>query len=201
MSEPRTEDEVFAERLLAAGRRETPDPQAEIRAAQAAEDALAAPVAAMDVPAVEMLPSESTRSSRPDTVRRLRYAVGALSTAAALLLVGSGLFLKKQSDESAAQAVAAEAQRQDLQNQIDVAKAEADKGAAAVKSATAALSSAKDDAARAQAQHDLDIAMQKQGAANAAVGRAVRTDTKRQQTGIAAPCTCSKLDPLCGCIQ
>jgi hypothetical protein len=199
MSEPRTEDELFAERLLTAGRRETPDPQAEIRAAQAAEEALAAPVPAMDVPAVEVVPSGMARSSRRDTVHRLRYLVGALSTAAALLLVGSGLFLKKQSDANEAHAAAAEAQRQDLQNQIDVARAEADKQAAAVKSAAAALSSAKDDAARAQAQHDLDIAMQKQGAASAAI-RSVSAGTGRGKAAVSPACTCSRGDPLCGCI-
>ncbi len=120
-----------------------------------------------------------------------------------LALVGGGLFIKKQNDANEAQAAAAEAQRQDLQNQIDAAKAEADKQAAAVKSATAALSSAKDDAARAQAQHDLDIAMQKQNAANAAINRVRAGGGGKASTGSspAAPCTCSKMDPLCGCIQ
>ncbi len=121
-----------------------------------------------------------------------------------IALVGGGLFIKKQNDESAAQAAAAEAQRQDLQNQIDAAKAEADKQAAAVKAATSALSSAKDDAARAQAQHDLDIAMQKQNAANAAINRVRAGGAVKAGGGTtpaAGPCTCSKMDPLCGCIQ
>jgi colicin import membrane protein len=186
---PPHERDPFVEDLLEAARGDRPREGARARAL----DAVAAELEVAT--AVEGAPS------LPSTLPWGRVAGVALPLLVAAAVL-KGLNIKHQSDLAAAaaaqQAAELAAQTAETRRLMDELRAQTDSVAALV----AAVQNAKDDAARAAAQAQLDLAEQQVAAkrerSGVAAGRASGAGGAAAKAK--AACNCTPGDPLCSCI-